>query len=88
MSELGRDILLNIDQVAKLTGVKKSTLRYWEKTFQEFLRPNRSCSRRREYSLKEVKIIEYIRKLLQEEHLTNTGVRLKLAKLNGSEPSA
>lgn len=86
MPELGRDILFSIDQVAKLTGVKKSTLRYWEKTFREFLRPNRSGSRRREYSLQEIKIIEYIRKLLREEHLTNTGVRLKLAKLNGSEP--
>ncbi len=88
MPELGRDILLSIDQVAKLTGVKKSTLRYWEKTFQEFLRPSRSGSRRREYGLQEIKIIEYIRKLLREEHLTNAGVRLKLAKLNGSEPTS
>lgn len=83
MAELGRDILLNIDQVSKLTGVKKSTLRYWEKTFQEFLRPARTRSRRREYSLEQIKIIEIIKKCIQEEHLTNAGIRLKLAKLNG-----
>jgi hypothetical protein len=32
------DILLNIDQVSKLTGVKKSTIRYWEKSFEQFLK--------------------------------------------------
>lgn len=86
MAEFGRDILLNIDQVAKLTGVKKSTLRYWEKIFPEFLRPARSSSRRREYSLEDIKVIELIKKGLQEEHLTNAGIRLRLEKLNGKGP--
>jgi len=84
MQELGRNILLSIDQVARLTGVKKSTLRYWEKTFQEYLRPTRTYSKRREYSIEEVNTIETIKKLLEEEHLTNMGVKMRLKGLNGN----
>jgi DNA-binding transcriptional MerR regulator len=78
MQELGRNILLSIDQVARLTGVKKSTLRYWEKTFQKYLRPTRTFTKRREYSIDEVNTIETIKKLLEEEHLTNMGVKKRL----------
>lgn len=83
MQQIGKNILLSIDQVAKLTGVKKSTLRYWEKTFQEYLQPSRTYSKRREYSLEEVQLIETIKKLLEEEHLTNLGVKMRLQALNG-----
>lgn len=75
---LGEDLLLNIDQVSRLTGVKKSTLRYWEKSFEEFLKPIRTESNRREYRLADVDIIDAIKRLIEEEHLTNTGVRIKL----------
>jgi DNA-binding transcriptional MerR regulator len=84
MQELGRNILLSIDQVARLTGVKKSTLRYWEKTFQDYLQPTRTYSKRREYSLDEITTIETIKKLLEEEHLTNMGVKKRLGGLNGN----
>jgi DNA-binding transcriptional MerR regulator len=77
MQELGI-ILLSIDQVATLTGVAKSTLRYWEKTFQEYLQPTRTCTKRREYSFNEIKTIKLIRKLLEGEHLTNLGVKKRL----------
>ncbi len=83
MQEIGKNILLSIDQVARLTGVKKSTLRYWEKTFQEYLQPSRTYSKRREYSLEEVQLIETIKKLLEEEHLTNMGVKMRLRSING-----
>ncbi len=78
MDAIGRKVLLNIDQVSKLTGVRKCTLRYWEKCFPEFLQPERTSSRRREYSTADLHLIDTIRKLLEEEHLTNQGVRLHL----------
>ena len=56
---LGEDLLLNIDQVSRLTGVRKSTLRYWEKSFEDFLKPVRTESNRREYRLTDVDIITY-----------------------------
>lgn len=78
METVGRKVLLNIDQVSKLTGVRKSTLRYWEKCFPEFLQPERTPSRRREYTAGDLDLIDTIKKLLEEEHLTNRGVRLHL----------
>ncbi len=85
MEGAGRKVLLNIDQVSKLTGVRKSTLRYWEKCFPEFLQPERTASRRREYTMADLDLIDTIKKLLEEEHLTNQGVRLHL-QAGGKKP--
>ncbi len=74
---------LTIDQVSRITGVKKVTLRYWEKSFGEFLQPGRTNSQRREYSMTDLEIIDNIKKLLEEEHLTNQGVRLRLGERTG-----
>jgi DNA-binding transcriptional MerR regulator len=81
---LGEDLLLNIDQVSRLTGVRKSTLRYWEKSFEEFLKPVRTESNRREYRLTDIDVIEAIKRLIEEEYLTNTGVRIKLKEMYSS----
>jgi DNA-binding transcriptional MerR regulator len=77
------NIKLTIDQVSRITGVKKVTLRYWEKSFGEFLQPGRTISQRREYSMTDLEIIDNIKKLLEEEHLTNQGVRLRLGESTG-----
>ena len=79
---LGEDLLLNIDQVSRMTGVRKSTLRYWEKSFEEFLKPMRTASNRREYCLADVEVIKRIKRLIEEEHLTNMGVRIKLKAIS------
>jgi DNA-binding transcriptional MerR regulator len=76
-----QDLMLTIEQVSQLTGVRKSTLRYWEKAFEEFLRPARTHSNRREYTLEDLDLIKTIKRLLEEEHLTSEGVRLKLLKI-------
>lgn len=85
MEHLKSTLKLNIDQVSRLTGVKKVTLRYWEKSFGEFLQPGRSGSQRREYTMADLEIIDTIKKLLEEEHLTNKGVKIRLGqKLSSS----
>ena len=80
MEQLQTDLKLTIDQVSRLTGVKKVTLRYWEKSFADFLHPTRTGSQRREYTMGDLHIIDNIKKLLEEEHLTNQGVRIRLEK--------
>ena len=82
MEHLRPDLRLTIDQVSRLTGVKKVTLRYWEKNFGGFLNPARTNSQRREYSMQDLEIIDSIKKLLEEEHLTNQGVRIRLEQKN------
>ncbi len=76
-----RDLMLTIDQISQLTGVRKSTLRYWEKSFDEYLRPARTQSNRREYTMEDLDIIKAIKRLLEDEHLTTQGVRLKLGEI-------
>jgi len=69
---------LNIDQVAQLTGVKKTTLRYWEKEFSDYLKPERTETQRRQYSLEEVEKVAVLKQLIEEEKYKSAGVRLKL----------
>jgi len=80
MEQLRAGLKLNIDQVSRLTGVKKVTLRYWEKSFGEFLHPGRTGSLRREYGMADLEVIDTIKKLLENEHLTNKGVKLRLGQ--------
>ncbi len=76
-----QDLMLTIEQVSQLTGVRKSTLRYWEKSFEEFLKPARTHSNRREYTMEDLNLVKTIKRLLDEEHLTAEGVRLMLLKM-------
>ena len=69
---------LSIDQVSQLTGVKKTTLRYWEKEFSDYLKPERTETQRRQYSLEEVEKVSVLKQLIEEEKYKSAGVRLKL----------
>jgi DNA-binding transcriptional MerR regulator len=87
-NKLSGPLMLTIEQVSQLTGVRKSTLRYWEKAFEDFLRPARSHSNRREYSMEDLDRVQTIKRLLEEEHLTAEGVRLRLEKTGGGRNQA
>ncbi|MGL4209521.1 MAG: MerR family transcriptional regulator [Candidatus Adiutrix sp.] len=69
---------LSIDQVSQLTGVKKTTLRYWEKEFSDYLKPERTETQRRQYSLEEVEKVSVLKQLIEDEKYKSAGVRLKL----------
>jgi DNA-binding transcriptional MerR regulator len=72
------NLMIIIDQVSQLVGVEKYTLRYWEKKYEEFLKPVRSQTGRRKYTVKDLNKIQVIKILLEEENLTYKGVRLRL----------
>ena len=76
-----QDLLLTIDQISRLTQVPKTTLRYWEKSFQAYLRPTRTQSNRREYTLEDLDRIKAIKHLLENENLSARGVRLRLEEI-------
>jgi DNA-binding transcriptional MerR regulator len=80
-SSLSEDLMLTIDQISQLTGVRKSTLRYWEKSFDDFLKPARTQSNRREYTMEDLDRVKAIKRLLEQEHLTAYGVRMRLQEL-------
>ena len=78
------NLMLTIDQISQITGIRKSTLRYWEKSFDDFLKPARTHSNRREYTIEDLNRIKAIQRLLEEEHLTAYGVRVRLQELFSS----
>ena len=86
-NKVAHTFMLTIDQVSQLTGVRKSTLRYWEKSFEEFLKPARTQSNRREYTMDDLDVVQTIKRLLEEEHLTSEGVRVRLEKLLSEDES-
>ena len=78
------NLMLTIDQISQITGIRKSTLRYWEKSFDDFLKPARTHSNRREYTVEDLDRIKAIKRLLEQEHLTAYGVRMRLQELFSS----
>jgi hypothetical protein len=80
-SSISHKLMLTIDQISQLTGVRKSTLRYWEKSFDDFLKPARTHSNRREYTLEDLDRVKAIKRLLEQEHLTAFGVRMRLQEI-------
>jgi len=83
--EVLQKVYLNIDQVSQLTGVKKTTLRYWEKEFNAFLQPRRTPTNRRQYSLDDVQKVETLKNLIEVEKYKSIGVKMKLGLIK--EPS-
>ncbi len=64
-----------LDLVDKKTGLLQThTIRYWESQFKQ-IKPNIRAGRRRYYSNKDIKIINYIKLLLREKGLTINGVK-------------
>jgi DNA-binding transcriptional MerR regulator len=78
------NLMLTIDQISQITGIRKSTLRYWEKSFDDFLKPARTHSNRREYTMEDLDRIKAIQRLLEQEHLTSLGVRMRLQEIFSS----
>ena len=69
-----------LDLVDKKTGhLQTHTIRYWEKQFRE-IKPTIRAGKRRYYSVKDFKIIKYIKFLLKERGLTINGVKKILNK--------
>ncbi len=71
--------LFRIGEVSQLTGVNPHILRYWESEFQ-ILAPNRRLSKQRLYRQADLDLILTIKRLLEEEKYTLSGVKQYLAE--------
>ena len=69
------EVAKELDLVDKDTGhLQTYTIRYWETQFKQ-IRPNIRAGKRRYYSIKDLKIIKYIKFLLKEKGLTISGAK-------------
>jgi len=71
-------LLYSISQVNAITGVPKTTIRFWEKEFIDFLNPQRTVGNQRRYDAEAVELIKRINQLVNEEGYTLEGARRKL----------
>lgn len=66
-----------IGEVAQMTGLKPSVLRFWETEFPE-IAPQKSSTGQRIYSRQNIAVIMQIKELLYQEKLTIAGARSRL----------
>ncbi len=75
--EKSRKLYLSIKEVAQLIGVNESTLRFWEKEFDD-ISPRRTKKGTRYYREEDIEQIRLIYHLLKERGMTLSGARRKL----------
>jgi DNA-binding transcriptional MerR regulator len=68
-----------IGEVCKLTDLKPSVLRFWEKEFRQ-LRPLKSSGGQRLYTNENVEFAVRLKKMLYDEKFTIDGVKKKLSE--------
>jgi DNA-binding transcriptional MerR regulator len=69
---------LTIDQASNILQVEVSTLRYWEKEFNDFLKINCPKGQRARYSEENIEMFSQIKELLYNEQYTIKGAKRRL----------
>jgi len=70
-------LYFKIGEVSQVTGVEPYVLRYWESEFR-IVSPERSRSKQRLYTRKDVELILEIKRLLYHERYTIEGAKKRL----------
>ena len=73
----------SIAEVAKMFNVNQSLLRFWEKEFPQ-LSPRRNDKGTRFYTKEDIRTIQQISFLVNEQKLTLDGARKKLSQKKGT----
>ncbi|MCK5680266.1 MerR family transcriptional regulator [bacterium] len=81
-------LFFRIGEASRIVGVKPYVLRYWEKEFNFFIKPEKSSTKQRLYRRQDVVSLCEIRHLLHEERYTIEGARKRLKELSVSLSSA
>jgi DNA-binding transcriptional MerR regulator len=74
-----------IGEVAKMLGIKRHTLRYWETEFPK-LKPGKNNSGKRNYTLADIEILKTIKYLLHEQNYSIEGARKKMSSHSNIHP--
>ncbi|MCX7905903.1 MAG: MerR family transcriptional regulator [Elusimicrobiales bacterium] len=59
-----------IDEISKITGIRKHTLRYWEKKI-DLIKPIRLNSKHRRYTNLDIEIIKKIKEMIENGYSLN-----------------
>lgn len=69
---------LTIQQVSHILQVEVSTLRFWEKEFEEYLKLKGNKGARKRYNQDQLEVFSQIKELLQTEQYTIKGAKRRL----------
>jgi len=72
----------SIGQVNAITGIPKPTIRFWEKEFDEYLRPARTSGNQRRYDEEMISRLEKINFLVKVQGYTIDGAKRKIELLD------
>ncbi|MCX7800797.1 MAG: MerR family transcriptional regulator [Fimbriimonadales bacterium] len=79
---------VSISVASEITGVEIHTLRYWEREFEEFLRPERTPGGQRRYRPSDIRTIFLVKRLLRDEMFSIAGARKHLREAARIERAA
>ncbi|WP_197481939.1 MerR family transcriptional regulator [Rhodococcus sp. D-6] len=79
-------VMLKIGQAARIVGVSTSRIRLWES--ERLITPHRTPSGQRLFTMRDVKRLEKIRRLLESGSMTMVGVRKALDDKHDEAPAA
>ena len=71
-------LFFRIGEASRIVGAKPYVLRYWEKEFSFFIKPEKSSTKQRLYRRQDVVSLCEIKRLLHEERYTIEGARKRL----------
>ncbi len=74
----------SISEVADYLEIAESNIRFWEKEFVTFIKPQRTAKGNRQFTMKDIEIISQIKYLVKDCGMTLDGAKKKLLK-NRSE---
>ena len=72
----------SIGQVHAITGIPKPTIRFWEKEFDEYLRPARTSGNQRRYDQEMIARLEKVNFLVKVQGYTIDGAKRKIELLD------
>ena len=82
-----KKLYYSIREVSQQTGLKPHVLRYWETEF-DTLSPKKNRAGNRTYTVKDIEVVEEIKRLLRDEKYTIEGARGALSRADGAEVAA
>ncbi len=81
MVKIPDKLYFKIGEVSKITRVKPYVLRYWESEFK-IIRPQKSASKQRVYTKRDIELILEIKNLLYKEKFTLEGAKKQIKSLS------
>jgi len=70
----------SISEVASFLQIAESNIRFWEKEFEDFVKPQRTAKGNRQFTMKDIEVLKQIKYLVKDCGMTLDGASKRLSK--------